>query len=74
MKHIQSLYPRTKHKLPLGRMRTINGERCILIRYTSKGRPQYRRPDGKVWTVYERTSKLQVVKKVGGREFIGRRV
>lgn len=45
--------PRTPHLFPIGHMRTINGERCILIRYTQgrNPRPQYRRPDGTTVTV-----------------------
>lgn len=39
------------HRFPIGYTRMINGERCVLRRYTQAGHPQYVRPDGTFVTI-----------------------
>lgn len=71
-----------RHKI--GFTRTINGERCILQRYTANGRPQYRRPNGEVITLgkprkYRRKSRrlraprmhAAVLVRIAGRPYRG---
>lgn len=58
-------HAKTNHRFPIGYQKVIQDERCTLIRYTSAGNPQYRRPDGETITLHKPTTASQ--RKAGSR-------
>ncbi len=44
--HITDPKIKSPHRFPIGRVRTIRGERCVLRSYSVAGHPIYSRPGG----------------------------
>jgi hypothetical protein len=61
----------TPHRFKLGHIRHFDGERAILIRYTTAGRPQYRKADGTTIVVHERLRRSQRVVRGSQEYFVG---